>query len=252
MSLLLPVIAVSATSEAVRDRRQVRLNEVYVDALERAGMVPLVVPPLDPHAAEALITRVDGLVLSGGEDVDPGLYGQTPHPRAEPANPARDRSELALIRAARACRLPTLAICRGVQILNVAFGGTLIQDIPSQMAGALPHAHESERTARVHAVALEPGTALRRILGAERITVNSLHHQAIDRPGEGLRVCARSDDGLIEALEWDDDEWWMLGVQWHPEELDQTPEAWDRALFGGFAAAINASTATALRRAPGA
>ena len=252
MAPLLPVVAVSATSEVVRDRPQVRLNQRYVDALQRAGVIPVVVPPLSAAAIEALIERVDGLVLTGGEDVDPSLYGQAPHPRAESPNPARDRSELGLIHAAHARRLPTLAICRGAQILNVAFGGTLIQDIPSQVPGALSHACGPERAARVHAVALESGTTLQRMLGGERITVNSLHHQAADRPGHGLRASARSSDGIIEALEWGSDDWWMVGVQWHPEELDQSPETWDRTLFGGFAAAVSSSTATGPRRVPGA
>jgi putative glutamine amidotransferase len=248
----LPIIAVSATSVVVDDRARVRLNQSYVDALQRAGAVPLVVPPLDPDAADALISRVDGLLLSGGDDVDPRLYGEEPHPRTDPPNAACDRSEISLVRAARVRRLPTLAICRGVQLVNVAFGGTLIQDIPSQVTQALAHDRPSERAARVHAVGFDPASTLRRVIGDNRITANSMHHQAVDRPGEGLRVCARADDGLVEALEWSDDDWWMLGVQWHPEELDQTPEDWDRSLFAGFLAAVSSSAATGPRRAPGA
>ncbi len=246
------LVALSATTETAGGHTRVRLNRPYVDAIERAGLIPLIAPPLAPDAARALIQRVDGLVLTGGEDVDARLYGQASHPRSDPPNAARDRWETALAHAARSRRLPTLAICRGVQIVNVAFGGTLLQDIPSQRPDALPHTRDAERRARVHDVALAPGSALRRALGADRIGVNSMHHQSVDRPGEGLRATGHAADGIVEGVEWGDGDWWMLGVQWHPEELDQTPEDWDRTLFGAFAAAVRSSTANAPRRAPGA
>jgi len=248
----LPIVAVTALTELVRDIPRVRVNQAYTDALQRAGVIPVAVPPLSPDAAQALIQRVDGLVLTGGEDVEARHYGQTPHPSADAASPDRDRSELALIHAARARGLPTLAICRGLQIANVAFGGTLIQDIASQRPDARPHARDDVRAQRVHDVTVEPGTRLAHVLGAERLTVNSLHHQAVDRLGAGLRVAARSDDGLIEAAEWAGADWWMVGVQWHPEELDQTAEPWDRALLAAFAAAVSSPSANASRRAPGA
>ncbi|HVB30844.1 MAG TPA: gamma-glutamyl-gamma-aminobutyrate hydrolase family protein [Gemmatimonadaceae bacterium] len=246
----LPVVAVTATTELIRGLPRVRLNQRYTDALQRAGLIPVVVPPLAPDAAHALLRRVDGLVLTGGEDVDPALFGAAPHPRADPPHPERDRSEIALTVAAHAQRLPTLAICRGLQLVNVAFGGSLIQDIPAQRPHALPHARDEDRGARVHGVTIDDGTRLAGALGATRLTVNSLHHQALDRIGRGLRVAARADDGIIEAAEWAGDEWWMVGVQWHPEELDQTPEAWDRTLFGAFARAVTASNASAFRPAP--
>ncbi|OYV72345.1 MAG: hypothetical protein B7Z72_04975, partial [Gemmatimonadetes bacterium 21-71-4] len=220
----MPVVAVAATTELIRGLPRVRLNQRYTDALQRAGLIPVVVPPLAPDAAHALLRRVDGLVLTGGEDVDPALFGAATHPRADPPHPERDRSEIALTLAAHAQRLPTLAICRGVQLVNVAFGGSLIQDLPTQRPDALPHARDEDRGARVHAMTIDDGTRLARALGVTRLTVNSLHHQALDRIGRGLRVAARADDGIIEAAEWAGDEWWMLGVQWHPEELDQTPE----------------------------
>lgn len=248
----LPIVAVTALTELVRDIPRVRVNQAYTDALQRAGVIPVAVPPLSPDAAQALIQRVDGLVLSGGEDVEARHYGQTPHANAEAASPDRDHSELALVHAARARGLPTLAICRGLQIANVAFGGTLIQDIASQRPDALRHTRDDVRARRVHDVTVEPGTRLARALGAERLTVNSLHHQAVDRLGDGLRVAARAGDGLVEAAEWAGADWWMLGVQWHPEELDQTAEPWDRALLAAFAAAVSSPSASASRRAPGA
>lgn len=247
-----PVVAVSATTEVVRHLPRVRVNRRYTDALARAGLLPVVVPPLDAGAAGALLDRMDGLVLTGGEDVESRLYGAPPHPKAEAPNPQRDRWEIALARAARDRQMPTLAICRGVQLANVAFGGSLIQDIAGERAGALPHAHDDVRATRVHAVTVEAGSRLAGALNATRLTVNSLHHQALDRVGGGLRVVARADDGIIEAAEWAGDDWWMVGVQWHPEELDDGPEPWDRALFAAFAAAVSASSASASRRAHGA
>jgi putative glutamine amidotransferase len=248
----LPLVAVTTTSETVRGLPRVRLNRAYTDALAHAGLIPVAVPALAPDAAEQLVARVDGLVLSGGDDVDAHLYGQTPHPGAEPPDPARDRSELALVRAARRARLPTLAICRGTQILNVAFGGTLVQDIASQHAGALDHTQPHVRDRRVHAVSVVPGTRLAAALGADRIATNSLHHQSLDRLGDGLRLAARADDGIVEAVESADPAWWMIGVQWHPEELDGADEPWDHALFAAFADAVSRATASASRPAPGA
>ncbi|MDE3128378.1 MAG: gamma-glutamyl-gamma-aminobutyrate hydrolase family protein [Gemmatimonadota bacterium] len=252
MPMPFPLVAVTATSETVRDIPRVRVNRAYTDALIRAGLTPLVVPPLAAEQAEALLARVDGLVLTGGDDVDARLYGQSPHPKAEPPDPARDRSEIALVHAARRAALPTLAICRGVQVLNVALGGTLVQDIASQRPDALAHARSDARSQRVHDVSLVPGTRLARLCGAERIAVNSLHHQSLDRIAGGLRLAARADDGIVEAVEWGDDAWWLIGVQWHPEELDRSGEPWDGALFAAFAAVVSSATATASRPAPGA
>ena len=247
-----PVVALTTTTEVVRELPRVRVNKRYTDALARTGVLPVAVPSLEPDAADALLDRVDGLVLTGGDDVESRLYGAPPHPKAEAPDPVRDRWEIALARAARDRRLPTLAICRGVQVANVAFGGSLIQDIASERPGAIGHARADLRAARVHTVVVEPTSRLARALDAGRIITNSLHHQAIDRLGEGLRVVARAEDGIVEAAEWRADDWWMVGVQWHPEELDDDPEPWDRALFAAFAAAVSASSASAFRPVPGA
>jgi putative glutamine amidotransferase len=252
MHLSRPLVVVTAATEIIRDQPRVRVNQAYSDALDRAGMIPLVVPPLDPALAASLVARMDGVVLTGGEDVDARQYGQAPHPEAEAPNPARDQWERALVLAARDHQLPVLAICRGMQVANVALGGTLVQDIASQLAGATVHTRQDVRTQRVHGVELEAGCRLAAAIGDTRITVNSLHHQSVDAPGAGLRITARADDGVVEGMEWEDDDWWMLGVQWHPEELDGTREPWDRALFAAFAASVSSPTATASRPAPGA
>jgi putative glutamine amidotransferase len=259
-------VAVTATIRDVEGKERVRLNAAYTRAIESVGLVPIIIPPFDDPsvAVRVLATVVAGLVLTGGEDVDPALYGQEPHPELGTVNCARDTTELALLAAARESQLPTLAICRGVQLVNVGLGGTLVQDLPSQRD---VHRHELDdlRDARVHTVRVEPTSQLSSVLGDAVIRVNSIHHQAIDRLGATLRPTAWAEDGVIEAVETDDPGWWMLGVQWHPEELVDTPEHWDRRLLEAFASACRlsasrrvtgrsgvSSASTSLPSAPGA
>lgn len=230
-----PIVAVTATTERFRDLLRIRVNDSYIRALEGAGAVPLVLPPLrDPGAADQLLGTAAGLVLTGGEDVEPVRYGADPHPALGTTNPLRDAWELALLRCARRRGMPTLAICRGAQLLNVGLGGSLIQDIPSQRPGHLPHEAERERTTRVHPVEVEPGSRLADALGTTRLQVNSVHHQGLDLVAAPLRVTARSPDGLVEGIETMEDGWWVLGVQWHPEDLIGGPEPWERSLFSAF------------------
>ncbi|HKH90928.1 MAG TPA: gamma-glutamyl-gamma-aminobutyrate hydrolase family protein [Gemmatimonadaceae bacterium] len=249
-----PLVAVTATARLVDGVERVRLNASYVRALESAGLIPLVIPPLaSPNAAVHLLDVVAGLVLTGGEDVDPSHYGEAAHPELGPVNCARDVTELVLLDTARQRALPTLAICRGVQVVNVGLGGTLVQDLPSQQRDAGAHELDDERTARVHGVSVDPTSRLASIVGAQSLGVNSIHHQAVDRLGESLRINARADDGVIEGVESDDPRWWMVGVQWHPEELTATPEPWDRRLFAAFADACRvrlSSASTSLPSAP--
>ena len=251
-----PLVAVTATVREIDGVQRVRLNAAYVRSLESAGLVPVVIPPLaDSGAAMRVLEAVSGLVLSGGEDVDPSRYGDAPHAELGPVNCARDETELALLVAARDRGLPTLAICRGIQVVNVALGGTLVQDLPSQREGVGAHEIDDERTSRVHGVSIDPSSRLANILGVQSLGVNSIHHQAVDRLGQSMRVTARADDGVIEGVESDDPTWWMVGVQWHPEELTSTPEPWDRRLFAAFASACRArvsSTSTSLPSAPAA
>jgi putative glutamine amidotransferase len=236
-----PFVIVTATTELLRERSRVRVNEAYTNALAAAGLVPLVLPPIDPLVAIASLTDVAGLVLTGGEDVDPEHFGQTAHAETSSPHARRDSYELALAREAHERRIPTLAICRGAQVVNVALGGTLIQDIPSQRPSDIGHDQSDRRTERVHAVSIEKGSQLARIVNASTITTNSSHHQSVDRVGKGLRVTAKSPDGIIEALEPTDPAWWMIAVQWHPEELTATAEDWDRRLFVAFGEAVRES-----------
>lgn len=252
-----PIIAVT-TGVAVADGiARSRLNEAYTAALVAAGALPVILPILDPDLAADALAMARGLVLTGGEDVDPARYGAPRHPKAEPADVRRDAWEIALIEQARAREMPTLAICRGMQILNVALGGTLIQDIPEERPAAGLHALAAQRIERVHDVGIAPDGRLAEVIGASAIRVNSLHHQAPDRVADSLRVAATAGDGIIEAIETTGS-WWVLAVQWHPEELLEGRDPWDRALFEAFvrraasAPAISWRASSEPRRAPGA
>ena len=234
-----PVVALTSATKPVEGMMRVRLNQAYVEAVRAAGLVPLVLPPLSESELAGVVEAVHGIVLTGGEDVDPAEFGAERHPQTQEPHRERDKCELALVRIARDMRIPTLAICRGMQVVNVAFGGTLIQDIGSERPSNIKHDRSSERTMRVHDVRLEPSSKLARALGGSSISVNSSHHQAVDRVPSELRVTAHAPDGIIEGAEWAGDDWWMLAVQWHPEELVSDGKKWDRGLFHGFAAAVH-------------
>ena len=229
-------VAVTAGIRPDGDTSRVRLTAAYVTALERAGLVPLIVPPLSSsEAASSVLDSVSGLVLTGGEDVDPARYGEKRHEKVRSVNVARDATEAALVEEARARGLPVLAICRGIQILNVALGGTLVQDIPSQCHTDIDHDEEGARNSRTHEVSIEPGSLIAGAVGTEHLSVNSFHHQSVKRVADGMKVTARSPDGVIEGIESTDEKWWVMGVQWHPEEMTDSAEPWDRGLFKAFA-----------------
>jgi putative glutamine amidotransferase len=190
---------------------------------------------------EESLAWIDGLILSGGRDIDPKHYGAARHPKTtQPANEPRDLFELALVRAARAREMPTLCICRGLQVANVAFGGTLIQDLASEMDERYTLHHQQvkedgeERTTAVleHAIDVEPDSALARLLGATRFPTNSMHHQAVKDVAPSLRSVARTPDGVVEALDAGFEHPFFYAVQWHPEELHDDPIS--VKLFGGL------------------
>jgi putative glutamine amidotransferase len=218
-------IGVTASEGPGHRGPKVSVNSAYLAAVERAGGTPILLTPA--HGEEALsdlLSLCDGLLLTGGEDVDPARYGEPPHPALDTVSTERDEMELRLIREAMERGIPVLAVCRGIQILNVAFGGSLVQDLPSQRPDGLRHVQEAPITARWHDVRVEPGSRLAQLVGAERLPVNSYHHQAVNRLGAGLRPVAWADDGLVEGVEAADGRW-VVGVQWHPERGD--PDAPD-------------------------
>ena len=211
--------------------RELALGMTYPDAIRRAGAVPVVIPPMDPAALEPLLDGLWGLCLSGGPDLHPGAYGAKPHPALGPTEPPLDTFEIGLVRAAEARDMPVLAICRGLQVLNVARGGTLIQDLPSERPSEIDHRQTQAGSRATHGVMLESGRAAD-CLGLRELRVNSFHHQAVDRLGDGLRAVGWAPDGVVEAIEAAD-RTFTVGVQWHAESMIHAPEQ-DR-LFAAFA-----------------
>jgi putative glutamine amidotransferase len=195
------------------------LADEYVRCVADAGGIPLLLPHLRPEDAAGVLGGVDGLLVAGGGDVDPASYGAAPAGSKE-TDAGADASELALLHAARERRMPTFAICRGMQLLNVAYGGTLLQHLGDpDTLHPVPDEPEAVLAAR-HDVTIEPDSRLAEVVGQGRRTVNTIHHQAIERLGDGLRVTATADDGIVEALEAEPD-WDLLAVQWHPEKLER-------------------------------
>ncbi|MGH9125452.1 MAG: gamma-glutamyl-gamma-aminobutyrate hydrolase family protein [Acidimicrobiales bacterium] len=213
------------SAPALYDERPIdRVNRWYVAAVIGAGGLPLVVPTLNPDEAPEMAAQFDGLLFTGGGDVDPERYHQHPVPEVYDVQPARDAWEVALLAAARQLDppLPVLGICRGEQLLNVAAAGSLIQHLPATTVNHRQRQHDHDK---VHQVAIAPGSRLSEILGRTEVGVNSVHHQAIERVGEGLLPVAWAPDGIVEAVETSDGSP-VLAVQWHPEGLlDIAPHA---------------------------
>jgi len=216
------------------------VRQDYVRSVEQSGAVPVVLPPVSPDDVPALLARLDGVLLSGGVDVDPALYGQEPHPRLGRVNRRRDDFELALVREALRRDLPILAICRGHQLLNVATGGTLVQDIASSVQGHADHDGKGPRWRRSHRVDVTAPSRLREILGQDALSVNSIHHQAVDRVGDDLVVSARCpEDGVVEGLERPASRF-VVAVQWHPESFWNRADSFQR-LFDAHAEACRSA-----------
>ena len=198
------------------ERDRAFVYTTYTESLRRAGAIPVLIPPQPENAAD-LVNELDGVILAGGFDCHPAIYGDDAHPTTEPMDERRQENDLALARIAREHNIPTLGICLGVQVMNVAAGGTLVQDISSQLETEI--VHESDPSQRVrHDVTIEPGTRLAGIVAARQLNVNSSHHQAIRDVGDGLRVTAQAPDGIIEGVE-DPRHPFYVGVQWHPEDM---------------------------------
>ena len=196
------------------------LDADYVNATAMAGGVPYLLPNTDPDLAEAYVEPLDAVMLSGGADIDPARYGAEPHPETHPPDPERDAFELAVLRAARERELPVLGICRGMQLINVAHGGTLIQHVPDVTNGE--HRDLLRWNVSSNPVTVETPSRLHDVLGHTQITVNSLHHQAVDRLAPGFRRSAHDHEDIVEAIEAEDGSP-VLGVQWHPEVLATEP-----------------------------
>jgi putative glutamine amidotransferase len=233
-------------------RPAVFLYANYIEVLERAGVTPVLITPAhSPAAIDALVSVSSGLVLTGGEDVDPALYGEAPIPALGEVQRTRDDMELRALACALRRELPVFGICRGAQVLNVHFGGTLFQDLNSQRPGDVAHQQKAPWGRDAHGARVEPDSLLGSIVGERRLVINSFHHQAVKDLGRNLRVVARAEDGLIEAIEHVGYPW-LLGVQWHPERSEtRTPDADpDLRLFAGFRDAVARHAATAAPHRP--
>ena len=194
----------------------------YVQAIEAAGGIPVVVPPLADRDVPRMLARLDGLVLSGGPDLAPAAYGASPHVQLGVTEPQLDGFEYAMAREAARLGLPILGICRGAQTLNVARGGTLHQHVPEVVGDTITHRQTEDGRMPTHPVVVAPGSTLAAVLGTTEVNVNSFHHQAVERLGAGLFACAWAPDGTIEAIE-DPEQPFVLAVQWHAEALRDVP-----------------------------
>ena len=214
----------------------------YIRSVALAGGAPVIIPlELGESGWKSIYERLDGLLFPGGVDVDPVHYGETPRPRLGKVNAPLDEAELVLARWALEDGFPTLGVCRGIQLLNVAAGGTLYQDLPTEFPDVSPHACSSPtypREYRAHRVRMEPGSLVAEAMGTTECRTNSRHHQAIKDLAPGFRITARADDGVIEAVEHTEAPF-ILGVQWHPESL----AAGDPQMLGLFAALVHAAAA---------
>lgn len=226
---------------------RIALYANYVAPLERTGLTPLLITPAhSERSIREIVEKCQGLVLSGGDDIDPSRYQHDPIPELGAVNPSRDLAELRAIREACERDLPILGICRGHQMLNVFFGGTLCQDIQVEMGEAFSHMQTTPWGAHHHEVVVEPNSRLGKALGSDRLRINSYHHQAIRRIAPDLEVTARADDGLIEGIESTAHRW-VVGVQWHPErhEAEAAESNPNVRLFRAFAEAVASATADA-------
>jgi putative glutamine amidotransferase len=214
---------------AVRD--QIGLYTPYYQALLSAGALPVVVPTIDDRAPlRDYLNRLDGFLFTGGKDIPPQAYGQKKHPTTKECHPRRFATDRLLAQLVLRREIPVLAICMGMQLINVVHGGTLIQHLETD----IQHTAKNEGNYRYHSIVIEEESLLHQIIGATETEVNSAHHQAVERLAPGLRVLARAPDGIVEAVQMTDREF-FLGVQWHPERMEERPE--QRRIFEAFVSA---------------
>jgi len=238
-----PRIGVSGVVRGWDGAERTGVNGAYVRSVLAAGGVPIVLSPLlGPSFAPRALDGLDALLLTGGEDIDPAWYGAAPSPLGQPPSRERDLFELALFATARQRELPILGICRGIQLVNVALGGTLFQDLPTERPGPVRHEPDGGRESRSHAVRLSEGSRAATALGTTTLSVNSIHHQGVDRLGAGLVASGWSEDGLVEAVETPAGAAWLLAVQWHPEEMHADRTAPERGLFRALVEAADATS----------
>lgn len=234
-----PVIGLCSSYEKNEENDRIFLNHDYLNAIRHFGGMPLVIPAEAEEAEQNyLLSQCDGLVLTGGDDIDPTLFGETILNETVVTAPVRDAGEPRLIRMAQELDLPILGICRGIQILNVYFGGSLYQDIPAQLDTAVRHSMEKPYIRTCHDCLVEPGTPLAAWTGREVIQVNSHHHQSVKAVAPCLALMGACSDGVVEAL-YKPDAKFLCAVQWHPEKIWPIEES-SAKIFEAFIAACKA------------
>jgi putative glutamine amidotransferase len=235
-----PLVGITMSMTIGTAPERAYVNSAYLQAVQQAGGVPVLLPPqLSAASLERLARGLDAVLLTGGGDMDPSHFGESPHASLYDVAPARDALELGVIQSALDRRRPILAICRGIQVLNVALGGSLYQDVVTEPGTEVTHSQREARDQPTHKVTVTPGSRLARVMGADEVEVNSFHHQVIKALGRGLTAVAWAPDHLIEGVELADDTRWVLGVQWHPEHLTKDSEPARRL----FAALVDAARA---------
>jgi putative glutamine amidotransferase len=230
-----PVIGITCDFDWETGSSQLRPG--YFEGVYRSGGLPFLIPALEPSGAADIVSRLGGLLLTGGQDVDPRFFGEEPHTAIGRVNPCRDEWEIALCREAAERQIPVFGICRGAQLMNIAMGGDIYQDLKSQAnnANLICHDQPAPKWYGFHEVQIEDGTLLKSILGMGQVRANSFHHQAVRRPGTSLRTTAHTSDGIIEAVESECHPF-FLGVQWHPERMLE-----DKIMFRLFEAFVKAA-----------
>jgi putative glutamine amidotransferase len=207
------------------------IPSLYVESVRRAGGIPVLLPPNAAHEVETLLPRLDGLIITGGADIDPKHYeGNSQHPKLTKIDHERDSSELALIRAWSKTDKPMLCVCRGMQVLNVAFGGTMHEHIPDVREKDIHRG--ADGLWAIHEISVDENSLLAKVMGTNKVETYSGHHQAVKAIGQGLCVVAQAPDGIVEALEYEQHPW-LLGVQWHPEKSAATDPT-QQAIFDAF------------------
>ena len=239
-----PLIGI--TSAYIPDGDYAKVHSSYTQAIKEAGGTPVILPvPEDDDLVGEYVRVLDGLLLTGGDDVPPEAYGESPLEQTKTLSPRRHRFEKVLVEAWLPTRKPILGICRGLQQINVVCGGTLVQDIPTQVGTSVIHRDPKRRGDVAHRVEIEPGTMLRSLLSSASVQVNSNHHQAVKDVGKSLRISARSSDGVIEALEFTGGRFGLL-VQWHPERITDAKHR--KAIYGAFVRACGVEVVLRSRR----
>lgn len=216
---MLPLIGITMSFDY--DKNQAQLGKKYFHAVQLAGGLPVAIPPIqDETALKAMVEKLDGIILSGGPDIDPSYYNEKPSTKLGDVSPCRDTAEMFLADEMLRVKKPLLGICRGMQVLNVVLGGTLFQDIPTEFKQPLKHVQSAPRWHGSHEIEIvEEDSAIFQILRKKHLCVNSFHHQAVKEPAASCKVSALASDGVVEAIELREADMFCIGVQWHPEEM---------------------------------